>query len=122
MTTNKKYYKNVKRLFPIHLKKERLYLQQLKEQIDEYENCSYDELVETFGEPIDIVKSYYDTINSRYLLLRMNIKRIITITCISALAISVLYFGYRTYSLHEAVQNFQNGIPTEIKEEIEVIE
>lgn len=43
MTANKKYYRDVKKLFPVYLKKEKLYLKQLKEQIDEYENTSYEE-------------------------------------------------------------------------------
>ena len=122
MTVNKRYYRDVKKLFPIYAKKERFYLKQLKEQINEYDDATYDELVNNFGDPIEIVKSYYETVNSRYLLKRINLKRIITMTCILVLMLSTLYLGYRTYSLHEAVQNFQSGIPTEIKEELENIE
>lgn len=122
MTANKRYYRNVKKLFPVYLKREKLYLKQLKEQIDEYEDTSYEELVNIFGDPIDIVKAYYDTINGKYLLLRMNLKRVVTITCIFVLLLSTLYLGYRTFSLHEAIDNFETGIPAEIEETIEVIE
>ena len=45
MKINKRYYKNVKRLFPVYARKEREYLSQLKEQIEEYDAVSYDELV-----------------------------------------------------------------------------
>ncbi len=122
MTANKRYYRDVKKLFPVYLKKEKLYLNQLKEQIDEYEDTSYEELVDIFGNPIDIVKAYYDTINSKYLLKRTNLKRIVTMTCILVLLLSTLYLGYRTYSLHEAINNFETGIPAEIEETIEVVE
>lgn len=122
MTANKKYYRDVKKLFPVYLKKEKLYLKQLKEQIDEYENTSYEEWVDIFGNPTDIAKAYYDTINSKYLLKRMNSKRVVTMTCLLVLMLSTLYLGYRTYSLNEAVNNFETGIPAEIEETIEVIE
>lgn len=122
MTVNKRYYRDVKKLFPIYAKKERFYLKQLKEQINEYDDATYDELVNNFGDPIEIVKSYYETVNSRYLLKRINLKRIITMTCILVLMLSTLYLGYRTYSLHEAVNNFKTGVPADIEETIEVIE
>lgn len=122
MTANKRYYRDVKRLFPIYAKKERLYLKQLKEQINEYDEVSYDELVNNFGNPIDIVKSYYETINGQYLLKRMNLKRIITMTCILVLMLSILYLGYRTYILSESIEEYYSSIPSEIEETIEVIE
>lgn len=68
MKANKKYYTNVKRLFPIHSRKEKVYLQQLKEQISEYDDSIYETLIDNFGKPIDVVRAYYDTINSNYLL------------------------------------------------------
>lgn len=122
MTANKRYYRNVKKLFPVYLKKEKLYLKQLKEQINEYEDTSYEELIDIFGEPIDIVKAYYDTINSQYLLKRMNLKRIVTITCIFVLTLTTLYLGYRTYILNETINEYYSSIPSEIEETIEVIE
>lgn len=122
MTANKKYYRDVKKLFPVYLKKEKLYLKQLKEQIDEYEDTSYEELVDIFGDPIDIVKAYYDTINSNYLLKRINLKRIVTMTCIFVLLLSTLYLGYRTYILNETINEYYSSIPSEIEETIEVIE
>lgn len=105
----------------MYLKKEKLYLKQLKEQINEYEDRSYEELIDIFGEPIEIVKAYYDTIDNQYLLKRMNLKRIVTITCIFVLTLTTLYLGYRTYSLHEAINEFYSSIPFEIEETIEVI-
>lgn len=122
MTASKRYYRDVKKLFPVYAKKEKLYLKQIKEQIDEYEDTSYEELVDIFGDPIDIVKAYYDTINSNYLLKRMNLKRFVTMTCILALTLTTLYLGYRTYILSEAINEYYSSIPSEIEETIEVIE
>ncbi len=122
MKANKKYYTNVKRLFPIHSKKEKIYLQQLKEQISEYDDITYEKLIDSFGEPIDVVKAYYETISSNYLLKRISIKRIIIFTCITILSITTIYFACRTYYLNEAVNEYYNSIPIEVEESIEVIE
>lgn len=52
----------------------------------------------------------------------MNSKRVITMTCLLVLMLSTLYLGYRTYSLYEAINNFETGIPAKIEETIEIIE
>lgn len=122
MNLNKKYYKNIKRLFPVHTKKEKQYLKQLRIEIEEYDKASYDELVHLFGEPIEIVKSYYDTINSQYLLNKMNTKKIITILSLSIFILCSLYFGYKSYKFNELINNWESNLPTEINETVEVME
>lgn len=122
MTASKRYYRNVKKLFPVYLKKEKSYLKQLKEQIDEYEDTSYEELVDIFGDPIDIVKAYYDTINSNYLLKRMNLKRFVTTTCILVLTLTTLYFGYKAYEFNKEINEWKTNLPSQVNETIEVIE
>lgn len=122
MKVNKKYYKDVAKLFPIYSKKEKSFLSDLKKQIDEYDNVSYSDLENEFGTPIDIVKAYYDTVDSKYLLNRINIKRTVVIICLTILVIGTCYFGYRTYSLNKAINDFKTSIPTEIEETVEVVE
>lgn len=122
MNANKKYYKDVVRLFPIHSKKERVYLQNLKEQIDEYEDITYDDLVLEFGSPIDIVKAYYDTINSQYLLKKLNLKRIVLLLSISIIILVMTVSFYSIYLFQKAYEDFHTGIPAEIEEVVEVIQ
>ena len=122
MKVNKKYYKDVAKLFPIYSKKEKSFLSDLKKQIDEYDNVSYSDLENEFGTPIDIVKAYYDTVDSKYLLNRINIKRTVVIIFLTILVIGTSYFGYRTYSLNKAINDFKTSIPTEIEETVEVVE
>lgn len=43
-------------------------------------------------------------------------------TCLLVLMLSTLYLSYRTYSLYEAINNFETGIPAKIEETIEIIE
>lgn len=68
MKDSKKYFKDINKLFPVHSYKEKKYLNDLKEQIDEYDDLSYHELEEQFGTPIDIVVAYYETIDTKYIL------------------------------------------------------
>ena len=41
MKDSKKYFKDINKLFPVHSNKEKKYLNDLKEQVDEYDNLSY---------------------------------------------------------------------------------
>ena len=62
----KKYIRRCKNCFPVYGKEERQFLKRLRRQIEEYaqENpdVTYQQLEEWFGTPIDIVKSYYDSL------------------------------------------------------------
>lgn len=62
----RKYIRRCKNCFPVYGKEERQFLKRLRRQIEEYaqENpdVTYQQLEERFGTPIDIVKSYYDSL------------------------------------------------------------
>lgn len=62
----KKYIRRCKNCFPVYGKEERQFLKRLRHQMEEYaqENpdVTYQQLEEWFGTPIDIVKSYYDSL------------------------------------------------------------
>lgn len=120
MKDSKTYYKDVKKLFPIHGKKEKEYLSHIRQQIEEYENPTYEQLENLFGTPIDVVKSYYDIVDSQYLLKRINIKRIITYACIIVVLFVTIISCYETYTIHKAKQRFDDMFP--IKEETKIIE
>ena len=62
MNNIKKYIKNIWAIMPMHTKKEKFYLNELKKHLNEYlddhPQCSYDDIVQQFGEPKDIVVNY----------------------------------------------------------------
>lgn len=62
----KKYIRRCKNCFPVYGKEEQQFLKRLRHQMEEYaqENpdVTYQQLEEWFGTPIDIVKSYYDSL------------------------------------------------------------
>lgn len=94
MKESKKYFKDIKKLFPIHGKREKSFLKELQIQINEYEednqDCTYQQLSREFGTPIDVMKSYYDTIDSPYILKRLKFKRVIIITCVAIILCSLI--------------------------------
>lgn len=64
----KKYYQDIYKMFPIHGKNEKSYLDNIYNQIKEVstlkKDCSYEFLVEEIGNPKDIVISYYQDLNT----------------------------------------------------------
>lgn len=62
----KKYIRRCKNCFPVYGKEERQFLKRLRFQIEEYAqgnpDITYQQLEEHFGTPIDIIRSYYDSL------------------------------------------------------------
>lgn len=110
MRGRKLYYKNIKKLFPAKSEKERQFLRDYKEQIDEYEldhpNCTYNELEEYLGTPIDIVVSYFQSVDSSYLLKQINIKRTIKKTCVIVFLIAISVAMWEIHNYNQAYKNF----------------
>lgn len=119
MNNIKKYIKNIWAIMPMHTKKEKFYLNELKkhlnEYLDDYLQCSYDDIVQQFGEPKDIVVNYIQNSDENDLIKRMKLKSIIqkfliffSVTCtILAIWIGILWYDY--------IQDQKNSIIYEIE-------
>ena len=118
----KKFYKDVYKLFPIHKKKEKNYLSKLKIQIEECESSSYEELENLFGTPIDIVKAYYDTIDSQYLIKSIQMKKIIRYTCVTLITFALCISLWIIHVYNQAYNDFQTAVPDNYYEVIEEVE
>lgn len=104
----KKYIRRCKNCFPVYGKEEQQFLKRLRHQMEEYaqENpdVTYQQLEEWFGTPIDIVKSYYDSLEDEDRLIdRACISRtlkkvmIIILMVISIIGVydsAIMYFSY----------------------------
>ena len=81
MNNIKKYIKNIWTIMPMHTKKEKFYVSELKKHLNEYlddhPQCSYDDIVQQFGEPKDIVVNYIQNSDENDLIKRMKLKSII---------------------------------------------
>lgn len=118
MKDSKKYFKDINKLFPVHSYKEKKYLKDLKEQIDEYDSNSYQELEELFGTPIDVVIAYYESIDTEYILKKIKLKRIITTVCILILLFVASASCYEIYVVNQAKKKFDEMWPIHYEEEI----
>lgn len=115
MKNSKTYYNDVKKMFYLHGKKEKQFLLDFKEQLTEYESdhphVDYQTLEEVFGTPINVFISYCDSVDSQYMLKRMNMKKLATITCgiIVSLALIVsLIFSFIIWEAREEYKNTDN--------------
>lgn len=123
-TTNlsKKYINDVKVLFPVIRKKEKVYLQHMRQNIDDYcENeivSSMEELYEEFGKPQDIVYNYYSIIDTEQLFLFIRLRRILKyfLTFVSCIIFAVTIF-YCTILYQEHLV-FMDAKPMYIETEI----
>lgn len=110
----KKYLKNCRHLFPVYGNYERQYMKHLKKQILEYQSeaktCSYNDLVSQFGSPVEIVTSYYDSIDEKYLLKRTNLIKLLRIFLIWLIGIIIIFFSYKSYILYQAYKDAKNTI------------
>ena len=97
----KKYLKDCKKVFPFFSKKETIFFARLKTGVlQKYEDdpeITYNELINSFGNPKEILISYLDTCDEGYLISKMKIKnfiRIFFIIIFSLLLIIVLLEFY----------------------------
>ncbi|RHS94498.1 DUF6120 family protein [Erysipelatoclostridium sp. AM42-17] len=104
MKDSKKYYREVKKLFPLYGRKEALFLKALKRQIQEYQYLNYQELVSHFGKPLDIVISYYESIDSAYIIKKVNIKKFLAFILITLFFLITVYLRYYLYTDYQSSQ------------------
>ena len=104
----KKYIRRCKNCFPVYGKEEQQFLKRLRHQMEEYaqENpdVTYQQLEEWFGTPIDIVKSYYDSLEDEERLIdracfsrtlkKVMIIILMVISIIGVYDSAIMYFSY----------------------------
>lgn len=101
----RKYIRRCKQLFPVYGKYERQFLKRLQQEVNEHitqnPNLTYEELVNQFGSPKDIVVGYYDTIDDAYLLKKLNFVKTIRRFSLVIVMLVVLFIGYRSYMIYQ---------------------
>ena len=104
----KEYISEIKTLFPIKTKKEKAYLKNLEIDVNSY--CeetgvtSKQELYDNYGKPLDVVNSYFSSVETEYLVKKLKISKyikaaIVTILILSSILISVN--GIIRWEFHE---------------------
>lgn len=118
----KKYLKNVKLLFPIFSKSERMYYQQLKDTLlKNYNNSaiSYNDIVEKIGEPYELVQAYYEEVNTQQLMKKLKIQSWIRYIGVIIVATVIIVSLLRSFYLNKLYEEFKEAQPVSTEEIIE---
>ena len=120
MVTNKEiktYISKVKTLLPIYSKQERQFISNIKASIysflDSNKNATLDDIVCQFGEPIDIVQGYIDSLDIEVLINRMSIKKILLRIFLLALVSALIALSIYSVTMYKAYQRYVNTIVVE---------
>ena len=90
----KKYIKQISRILPLHTKKERLFLSELKDSVmrftEETQDCSFDLITERFGKPLDVVHDYLSSLDKIELQQALSKSRLIKGCILVALLVALI--------------------------------
>ncbi len=121
MTDKDLYIKNVVSIFPVHSKKEKKYLKNLKNNINEFDEdyplSSYDGFVEKFGTPKEVFVDYISNQDEYYLIKKLNAKKMIKILLICILILTISLELWKAFLLYKDREESANQ---EIRIEIEI--
>ena len=113
----KTYISKVKTLLPIYSKQERQFISNIKASIDSFldsnKNATLDDIVCQFGEPIDIVQGYIDSLDIEVLINRMSIKKILLRIFLLALVSAFIALSIYSVTMYKAYQRYVNTIVVE---------
>lgn len=115
MNATKKYAKVIRSIFPIWTKNEKHFFTDLKGSIVEFcadrENISFDDLVQKFGTPTDIVHDYLGGVTTEYLYKQLSRSRHIRFTCYFAtIGIVIMLIIGSAYN-YISYREFQEQLP-----------
>ncbi len=119
MKDKDKYFKEVKKIFPISGKREKNFLKGIQSQINELGDCTYEEIIEEMGEPKDVVASYYEEIDGQYLIKKMNTRRLVKWLGIVVTIIVLITCLVFAYEVHKERKAFEEQLPLQFEEVIE---
>lgn len=115
----KKFITEVDSLLPVHSKRERLFLKKLKLSIEDYGNensfSSLQDIIDNFGEPLDVVRSYVDSMDIDMLMKEISARRILKRIFITVLICAVLGLSILAGFTYKGYLEYKNTIVTEIE-------
>ena len=104
-------------LLPIYTKNERNFVKKLADNIyiyvESHSDASMKDIVNTFGEPLEIVQGYIDSMDFDTLIntisIKKNLRRITAVVLLLAIAILLLFGGF----YYKGYQYYKNTVITE---------
>ena len=124
---SKKYIRYVKKLVPIHSKDTKEFINLLENKITEFENdkeqCNYQDIVDEFGAPNEIVGSYIESLDESTITKELNKSRIIKIISTVIVVLCVITWCSCMYIINQQYKEAYSDIHGHYgKEEIVEIE
>lgn len=118
-----KYLKDIKKSFPVFQKEEKLCYKNIKNNIiKEYQdnkNVKYEDCVEKFGKPSDIVDSFYEEMDEEFIKSHMKqtsyIKKCILFLILFIMILSAFSYGYRLYYFKKAYEEVRRDQPVQVE-------
>lgn len=111
------YFKQIKKLFPLYSKEEKRFLQDFKKAVYDFvslsADCSFEDVIERFESPSDVVHNYISSIDQEYLFKKMSIVSLLKKILLTITIALILYFGMHYYYLYNLYIETQNQIITE---------
>lgn len=107
------YYKAIYHMFPEHTHEETNFLRQLEDLIQRYDylhpDAQYEHYIEEFGEPQEIVSSYYKRIDNILVIEKMKAKKVIKRTSIILLVSFIIFMLWISYTRYQEYQYTKNN-------------
>ncbi|MCI5687624.1 MAG: DUF6120 family protein [Emergencia sp.] len=112
----KQYFKQIKLLLPIYSKEEKIFINDLKKVIDEYiesnPNCTYEEILERFEEPTDVVFNYISCLDQHELCKKISLRKIIKRAIIIVVLAAIVTCSIRIILYYDSYLEYKNTIIT----------
>ena len=114
----KKYIKQISYILPLHTKKERLFLSELKDSVmrftKETEDCSFALITERFGKPLDVVHDYLSSLDKIELQQALYKSRLIKGCILAALIVAlIILFAIWLYTEMEFWHQWDHNVVLE---------
>lgn len=98
----KKYLKDIKLLFPVFSKDEKIYFARLKEQIlKENDDITYDECIEKYGDPVEIISEYYEEIDTEIIIKKIKKQHLLKKVFIIVICLIMVTFCFKSYLIYK---------------------
>lgn len=122
----RKYLYECKILLPLHRKEEKTFLKRLKENINEYsmekENITYEDIIDRFGKPTEVVNSYIADLDSEDIIKNLNKRRVFKlfmlvitgIVLIASISVSI----YKVNQYNKLIEEIKDDQPVYYKDTI----
>lgn len=119
----KKYFKDIKLLFPVFSKDEKKYFNRLKKQIlKENHELTYKECIDLYGQPTDLILEYYENVDTCILIKKIKLKNIIKKAIIIVIALVVGVCLWKSILIYSDYKDSRDSRIDNIETTIEIIE